>query len=174
LSSSGLHSLLCSIISPCGSGFHPSLVNVLIVWSSIVLGSLVVFAQRWRRRQSGADDLVVDPGYATVTLPMTHGRKQRGPISFREVSAIHVKGHAQRGRRGGVSKSWQVWLSCCNGREERVHDFGDEPSARGFADWLRGLAFPANPKPSYDSTCMEAPRPRLWITWLVECALLSV
>jgi hypothetical protein len=125
------------VVAFTGGGFHPSLAKVLIVWSSIALGSLVVFAQRWRRRQSGADDLIVDPGYATVTLPLTHGRKQREPISFREVSAIHVKEHAQRGRKGGVSKSWQVWLACRDGHEERVQDFGDEPSARGFADWLR-------------------------------------
>jgi hypothetical protein len=120
-----------------GGGFNPSLPRVLTAWGVVAFAAIAVFVHRRLRLSSGAEDLVVDPGYATVTLPLTHGRKLRESIPFNELKSVEVREHVQRGRKGGTTRTWQVWLVRKNGADEQLHVFGMEEDAQSFAEWLR-------------------------------------
>src|SRR5207302_2842665 len=55
------------------SGFDPSIEAVVATWVAIIALSAAVFTRRWLKVQSGSEDLVIDLGARTLTLPQTFG-----------------------------------------------------------------------------------------------------
>ena len=110
---------------------------VLVVWGAVALGSVALFALRRNQSRSGANDLIIDRGYATLSLPLTHGRAERDAISFRDVKSVEVREGTKRARKGRIIQSWEVWLRRGGEGEEKLHQFIDKQSATDFAQWLR-------------------------------------
>lgn len=114
-------------------------------WTSLVILASGGIAWVWRFYlvQSGAHDLVIDPGLATIDLPRTFGRKKRQTIGFQELDSVAVTKMKVRSHfaneetmicdvpvvllRGQSTSSVPIFIP------------RNEAEATAFADWLRGI-----------------------------------
>jgi hypothetical protein len=103
----------------------------------ILAATAVVFWWRRARLLSGVDDLVIDEGARTVSLPQTFGRNRASCLEFSAVRAVYLETIAHRSK-GGYYYSWASTLELQNNASpERLTDWYDEEKSLAFAGWLR-------------------------------------
>ena len=134
----GGFSFLTIFLVAIGTDMDPSIRTVCAAWAGIVGLSALVFAWRWRRLQSGAEDLVLDQGSRILTLPRTFGRKESVTVSFREVNDVTVVKVERANRRRRASYTWEPTIQFKDGRrEETLADWRSNEKAEAFTAWLR-------------------------------------
>jgi len=117
---------------------NPSVNMVIAAWGGILGASALVFTRRWRRIQSGVEDLVIDAGARALTLPQTFGRKESITAPFREVQAVTVEKVARSSRRRRASSTRAPTLQFKDGRPgEILAEWSSNEKAEAFAGWLR-------------------------------------
>ena len=117
---------------------EPSIRTVCAAWAGIVGLSALIFARRWRRIQSGAEDLVLDQGSRALTLPRTFGRQESVTVSFREVTDVTVVKVERPTRRSRASYTWAPTIQFKDGREaQTLADWKNNEKAEAFTAWLR-------------------------------------
>jgi hypothetical protein len=88
--------------------------------------------------QSGAEDLVLDEGARTLTLPLTFGRKQTTQVTFDEVKSVEVKSIMHSSSKGRVSYTYAPSLCFKNlNSEEILANWPSREKAESFTAWLR-------------------------------------
>ena len=143
---SGSVAFLATIAVGVNTNTNPSMRTM--GWTSLVILASGGIAWVWRfcLAQSGAHDLVLDPGLATLHLPCTFGRTKRQSVGFQEVESVavnkmEVRSHfAPEGRmisdvpvlllRGQPTSPVPLFIS------------KNEAEATEFAHWLRGTLLP--------------------------------
>ncbi|MBI3882343.1 MAG: DUF3592 domain-containing protein [Verrucomicrobia bacterium] len=120
------------------SGFNPSVRVAVAGWSVVLCAAALAFGRRWMRIHSGAEDLVLDAGTQTLTLPCNRGRKRPVEVAFGEVAAVEVKRHERTSSKSGTTYSYSPTLQLRDGRSEQLAEWYDQPKADAFTAWLRG------------------------------------
>lgn len=87
---SGSVAFLATIAVGVNTSTNPSMRTMGWTWFLILASGGVAWVWRIYLAQSGAHDLVLDPGLATMDLPRTFGRKKRQSIGFQEVESVAV------------------------------------------------------------------------------------
>lgn len=117
----------------------------------IAASALAYFWQYWRVA-SGRQDLVIDEGARTLTLPLTCDRSGRQPLPFSEIKAVTLEEVAHK-VKNGVIYTYAPTLELRDGSSERLTDIGsilstsslNQNRAESFAAWLREkLGVPAS------------------------------
>jgi hypothetical protein len=126
------------VVAFLGGGFHPSLRTVTVAWSVVFGAAVCVYIWRRVRLASGADDLVIDPGTGTVSLPLTFGRKQREMLLRADVLGVEVAEKRTRGSKGRDRVVHRVALRLRgDGRTETLVECSRAEDAERMAAWLR-------------------------------------
>ena len=116
---------------------NPSVQPEAIAGALVLAATAVVFWWRRARLLSGVDDLVIDEGARTVSLPQTFGRNRASILQFNTVQEVYLETIAHRSK-GGYYYSWAVTLALQNtAAPERLADWYDEEKALALAGWLR-------------------------------------
>jgi len=122
----------------------PSCGPEAVAGAIVLAATAIVYFWRRTRLLSGADDLVIDEGAGTISLPQTFGRKRPVNVDFNAVQSVYLDEIPHRGKYG-YYYSWAVTLALQNVAEtEKLTDWYDQEKALAFAGWLRErLHFPA-------------------------------
>jgi Protein of unknown function (DUF3592) len=122
-------------------GFNPPLNLMLIVWSGILGGALLVFVWRSMRLAAGDSDLVIDLTHNSVTLPRNFGRNEDVIVPLNKIQAIEVERVAQRGPKG--STTYQFFPTIVYYERDntavraKLAQWPNGTSAEALAAWLR-------------------------------------
>ena len=121
------------------SGFHPSLPAACAVLFGVAAAGAGAYWRQWRIIHSGDDDLILDEGAQTISLPETCGRKNRVSTTFAEIDNLTLEVIAHQGSKGGVSYTYapMLWLRDRADSGEKLADWSDKMKAAAFTDWLR-------------------------------------
>jgi hypothetical protein len=112
---------------------------VIATWCGILGGSALIFVWRRWRIQSGAEDLVLDPGSRLLTLPRTFGRREAMVVPFSDVKALAVTTfeHRSKNKKKGVTYTWAPTVEFKDNRKaEKLADWDSREKAIAFAAWL--------------------------------------
>jgi hypothetical protein len=136
--------LMTFIVAFTGSGFHPSFEKVFVAWLVVIALALGVFMWRSIRLRSGADDLILDQGAQSISLPMTFGRKQRVLLLRSQIKGIQVREQIEQSQRGTPNIKHHVELIHDGDVTAKLAEYPDRESAERLERWLREqLALPA-------------------------------
>jgi hypothetical protein len=131
-------SFLAIFLLGFATNMNPSIRTVGAAWGGVLGASALIFARRWRRIQSGAEDLVIDEGARALTLPRTFGRKESITATIRDLKAVTVEKAERPARNGRVTYTWKPTLQFKDGRQaETLADWNSNEKAEAFTAWLR-------------------------------------
>ena len=128
------------------TNFHPPLQTISVAWITILVGAAGFGLQRWLKIHSGVEDLLIDEGSRTVSLPLSFGRENRVSIDISNIQAVVVDKlrHSTKGGRSTYSYAPALRLKKQSDVDTTLVDWYDEPRAAAFAVWLRKqLGLPA-------------------------------
>ncbi|MBI3878120.1 MAG: DUF3592 domain-containing protein [Verrucomicrobia bacterium] len=151
LAAAGATGFVLIFVIGFSTGFTPSIKVAVTGWSVVLGAAALAFAHRRKRILSGAEDLVLDEGARTLTLPCNRGRKRPRQVAFREVTAVEVRRHEHRSSKGGTTYSYSPMLELRDGRAEELADWYDQPKADAFSAWLREKLGVEDAPPKLDS-----------------------
>jgi len=128
------------------TGFHPSIKAASAAWITILVGTLGFAAQRWLKNHSGNDDLIIDDGARTISLPLTFGRTTRETFDFPGIRGVVIEKFAHSTKNGRTTYSYAPALRLKDKKDANttIVDWYDQQRATAFAAWLRQqLGLPA-------------------------------
>lgn len=112
------------------------------VWAVILVVTAATYVWRRSRLHSGIDDLVIDEGAQTVSLPSTFGRKTRSSLDFNSIQTVYLQPIRHEGKSrfaAQTSFTWGVMLqlrgACAS--PERIANRWSAGDALVFVAWLR-------------------------------------
>ena len=121
------------------NGFHPSLRTMLVTWSVILTGGVVVWGWQWSQILTGKYDLILNELEGRLELPLTHGRKTRALIPLSEVQAAFVatvRKSSNDGEQSTTAYAPSLRLGDGEGVTEKLVEWYDAAKAAAFVDWL--------------------------------------
>jgi hypothetical protein len=120
-------------------GGHPSLRTMEVVWLLLIATGAAIFARRWIRIRSGAEDLVIDENSNRIFLPLTWGRKEPVAIERSEVQGITVEKIALTQNQGRTMFKFAPTLHFRGqaGGAAKLAEWADETRANAFVTWLQ-------------------------------------
>ena len=118
---------------------QPSIGLALTAIALVYLAGAGVYVWQWRKINSGADDLVINPAARTLDLPQTFDRKQRVTAGFADIESLMVDKIIHTSSKGGVSYTYAPTLRLRGTEpgEQKLADWSDKERADDFAEWLR-------------------------------------
>lgn len=119
-------------------GFHPSMRVMTLTWTLVLGGGLLLGGWHWKNILAGKYDLILDELNSTLQLPLTHGRKTRRTLTFKEVHEAFVDTVAKTDSDGDTSYRHfpALRLGSTNGPVEKLTEWHDGDRAREFVVWL--------------------------------------
>ena len=120
-------------------GGHPPLGMMEMIWLFLFATGGAVFAQRWIRIRSGAEDLVIDEASSRISLPLTWGRKEPVTLPRSDLQAVTVESVVRTRNQGRCIYNFAPTLHfqgqhAC---EAKLAEWPDETRATAFVEWLR-------------------------------------
>lgn len=136
LMTAGGLSVLAGMVFWCNVIPDPASDGLFALLVILVIGTATFFWQR-QRLATGVEDLLIDGGARTVTLPWTGRQGVRRVRTISEITAITVEQVPQRGRFGTVSLAYAPTLFLRDGSTAPLANVSQD-RAEAFVTWLRG------------------------------------
>jgi hypothetical protein len=115
-------------------GELPSRDTALACWAVVIAVAAYFWWRRRARIASGAEDLVIDRAYATLTLPVEHGRTESQQVPLASIAGVALDEVKRPNGRRTVS-SWVPYLTAGEQRL-RITTWGNRDQADAFVAWL--------------------------------------